>query len=101
MADPNERDEMKKKAAVGAQDEMADMSNRRMQADALAIMAEHTLTETETLSHLALKYYGNADRPYWMVIYEANKDVIGPNPALVRVGMKLRIPALPDELKKK
>ena len=63
------------------------------------IIAEHTLTETETLSHLSLKYYGNATRPYWMVIYEANKEEVGPNPALVRVGMKIKIPELPAELK--
>lgn len=64
------------------------------------MIAEHTLTATETLSHLSLKYYGSATRPYWMVIYEANKEAIGDNPAHVRVGMKLQIPELPEELKK-
>ncbi|MDX9865635.1 MAG: hypothetical protein RBT34_12600 [Anaerolineaceae bacterium] len=64
------------------------------------IIAEHKLTETETLSHLSLKYYGSATRPYWMVIYEENKEEIGDNPAHVRVGMTIRIPELPEELKK-
>ena len=64
-------------------------------------IAEHTLTAEETLSHLSLKYYGHATRPYWMVIYEANKEVIGDNPALVRPGLVLNIPELPPSLKDK
>jgi len=63
-------------------------------------IAEHKLTADETLSHLSLKYYGSATRPYWMVIYEANKDVIGDNPAHVYPGLVVNIPELPEELKK-
>jgi nucleoid-associated protein YgaU len=63
-------------------------------------IAEHKLTADETLSHLSLKYYGSATRPYWMVIYEANKDVIGDNPAHVYPGLVVNIPELPAELKK-
>ena len=76
---------------------------RAQQAEAAKpkIIAEHKLTETETLSHLSLKYYGSAIRDYWMVIYEENKEEIGDNPAHVRVGMTIRIPELPEELKKK
>lgn len=65
------------------------------------IMKKHKLTSEETLSHLALKYYGHATREYWMVIYEANKAAIGDNPAHVRVGMELNIPELPEALKAK
>jgi nucleoid-associated protein YgaU len=36
-----------------------------------------------------------------MVIYEANKDQIGDNPAHVRVGMEILIPELPENLKAK
>jgi colicin import membrane protein len=61
-------------------------------------IAEHKLTATETLSHLSLKYYGSAVRDYWMVIYEANKDIIGPNPNAVVVGTVLKIPVLPPNL---
>ncbi len=61
-------------------------------------IAEHKLTSSETLSHLSLKYYGSAVRDYWMVIYEANKDVIGPNPNLVVPGMVIKIPELPANL---
>ena len=63
-------------------------------------IAEHTLTAEETLSHLSLKYYGSAAKPYWMLIYEANKDVIGDNPNHVRAGLKLQIPELPADMKK-
>lgn len=63
-------------------------------------IAEHEVKAEETLSHLALKYYGNATRPYWMLIYEANKEVIGSNPSIIRPGMALNIPELPEELKK-
>lgn len=63
------------------------------------IIAEHTLKADETLSHLSLKYYGSAYEPYWRVIYEANKDLIGPNPAHVRPGMVIKIPVKPANLK--
>ncbi len=59
-------------------------------------MAEHTLTAEETLSHLSLKYYGSAIKDKWMIIYEANKDVIGDNPNHVAPGMVLKIPKLPE-----
>lgn len=54
----------------------------------------------ESLSHLALKVYGHATPPYWKLIYEANKAAIGDNPNRVKVGLKLNIPELPDDLKK-
>jgi nucleoid-associated protein YgaU len=46
-----------------------------------------------------LKYYGHATPPYWKLIYEANKDVIGDNPAHVRRGMVVKIPVLPPDFK--
>ena len=75
------------------------MEARQAAAAAPKIITEHTLTSEETLSHLALKYYGHATKPYWMVIYEANKDVIGDNPNRVKRGLVLKIPELPPELK--
>lgn len=63
------------------------------------IIAHHKLTADQTLSHVALKYYGSAYKPYWMVIYNANKDKIGDNPAHVHEGMELDIPELPPDLK--
>jgi nucleoid-associated protein YgaU len=74
---------------------------RKEKAAGQEIITTHELTSEETLSHLALKYYGHATKPYWMVIYEANKDVVGDNPNLVHKGMQIKIPELPDELKEK
>ena len=59
--------------------------------------AEHTVAGGETLSHIALKYYGSAVKDKWMIIYEANKDVIGDNPNIIRSGQVLKIPELPKE----
>lgn len=57
-------------------------------------IAEHNMQADETLSHLALKYYGSAVREKWMVIYEANKAVIGDDPNHVKPGTVLKIPKL-------
>lgn len=58
-------------------------------------IAEHVMKPDETLSHLSLKYYGSAVREKWMIIYEANKAVIGDNPAHVHPGTVIKIPKLP------
>lgn len=81
--------------------EMEEQRKRAQEAAKTKFIAEHKISGDETLSHVALKHYGNATRPYWMVIFEANKDVIGDNPNVVRPGMVLNIPELPEELKKK
>ncbi len=78
-------------------DEAEDLSSKKPEqsgAPSVEIMAEHTMKPDESLSHLALKYYGSAVREKWMIIYEANKDVIGPDPAHVRPGTLLKIPKL-------
>jgi nucleoid-associated protein YgaU len=59
-------------------------------------LAEHTVVSGETLSHIALKYYNSAVKAKYMVIYEANKDVIGDNPNLIKPGMVLKIPKLDE-----
>jgi nucleoid-associated protein YgaU len=56
-------------------------------------MAEHTVAEGETLSHIALKYYKSAVKEKWMRIYQANQDEIGDDPNRLRVGQVLKIPA--------
>jgi nucleoid-associated protein YgaU len=71
-----------------------------LEAAKAQIIATHTLTADETLSHLSLKYYGHATEPYWRIIYEANKDVIGANPNKVRPGLEIKIPVLPEDMKK-
>jgi LysM repeat protein len=70
-------------------------------AAARAALPEYKVAADDTLSHIALKYYGNAGRDFWMLIYEANKDVIGDNPGIIRPGTVLKIPVLPDHLKAK
>ncbi|MDI9523812.1 MAG: hypothetical protein QM237_11280, partial [Bacteroidota bacterium] len=44
-----------------------------------AIIATHVVKSGETLSHIALQYYKHATPPYYKLIYEFNKDVIGDN----------------------
>lgn len=58
------------------------------------IIAEHTVAAGETLSDIALKYYGSAVKEKWMVIYDANKAVIGNDPGKIRPGQVLKIPEL-------
>jgi nucleoid-associated protein YgaU len=76
------------------------MQQSAASAERAAILATHTIAADESLSHLALKYYGHASEPYWRLIYNANKGVIGDNPNRVRVGLTLNIPVLPPEMKK-
>jgi nucleoid-associated protein YgaU len=46
------------------------------------------------LSAIAQRYYKSGAREKWMLIYEANKEVIGDNPSLIKVGQVLKIPKL-------
>lgn len=45
----------------------------------------------DSLSKISLKMYGSAVK--WKIIYDANKDVL-PSPNSLKIGMRLRIPAL-------
>lgn len=58
---------------------------------------KHKVKKGETLSHIALKYYGSATRKMWMPIYEANKSVIGNKPSRLREGVVLEIPDLNND----
>lgn len=51
---------------------------------------EYTVKAGDTLSHLALEYYGNARK--WRQIYEANKETM-PNPNYIYIGQKIVVPA--------
>jgi nucleoid-associated protein YgaU len=57
-----------------------------------AKLVQHTVAGGETLGGIALQYYGSASKDSWMRIYEANKETIGDNPGMIRVGMVLDIP---------
>lgn len=50
----------------------------------------YTVVGGDNLSRIAQRYYGNAN--LWRQIYDANRNVIGGNPNLVRPGQRLTIP---------
>ncbi|MCX6048096.1 MAG: transporter substrate-binding domain-containing protein [Chloroflexi bacterium] len=50
----------------------------------------HTIAQGETLSTIALRYYGSST--LWTRIYEANRDKIGDDPNNLVLGMELVIP---------
>ena len=55
---------------------------------------EYTVQAGDSLWAIADKFYKAGAK--WNKIYEANKDVIGDNPSLVRAGQVLRIPNLDE-----
>lgn len=65
-------------------------------AAAAKFITEHTVVSGESLSLLSKKYYNSVAQDKWMLIYEANKAIIGDNPNLIRVGQVLKIPTLPS-----
>ncbi len=91
------------KLKEAAEARKAEFEARKQEAEELAaknaVVAEHTVVDGDTLSGIALKYFKHATPPYYMHIYEANKDIIGANPNIIRPGMVLKITVLPDELK--
>jgi len=67
---------------------------------AKAAVIKHVWTSEDTYADLAFKYYGSIKEPYWRLIYNHNKAIIGNHPNDIRVGLEIEIPPLPDELKK-
>jgi len=53
----------------------------------------HSVAPGDWLSKIAQKYYGNMHK--WPVIYEANRDMVGNDPNMIKPGQRLLIPALP------
>jgi nucleoid-associated protein YgaU len=52
--------------------------------------ATYTVKAGDSLSAIAGKVLGNSSR--WNEIYALNRDLIGPDPGMIRVGMTLKIP---------
>jgi len=65
-------------------------------APQLKVIAEHTVGADDTLSGIALKYYGSAAKKWYMYIYETNKAVVGDNPNIIRPGIVLKILEKPN-----
>ena len=81
------------------EEEIMDQSTQIGGKKPAGIMAEHTVAMGEILGEVALHYYGHATKPYYMLIYEANKSVIGDNPNRLKSGITLKIPELPEDMK--
>jgi nucleoid-associated protein YgaU len=74
--------------------QVTELMNRQAPIETTHVLARHTVKRGETLSHLALRYYGFGKRFYWKLIYDANKAVIGDDPSLILPGQVLTIPSL-------
>jgi nucleoid-associated protein YgaU len=57
-------------------------------------IAQHKVESGDSLSYLAKKYYDSGSKENWMKIYEANKELIGDNPNMIKIGQVLKIPRL-------
>lgn len=53
----------------------------------------HVVASGDSLPKIAQKFYG--DMRKWPVIYEANRDVVGNDPNMIKLGQRLLIPVLP------
>jgi nucleoid-associated protein YgaU len=52
----------------------------------------YTVQPSDTLSSIALQFYGDGAEPLWRGIYNANIAVIGPDPNVLTPGQQLNIP---------
>lgn len=86
-------DEKRKDNGKTKRDDILGQYARRA-APGKQVKAEHEVKEGDTLSAIALKYYGSAEREKWMAIYEFNKAAIGDDPNLIEPGLVLKIPEL-------
>ena len=74
-------------------EQFSDMFNR--EREYTEFIDTVVLNEGSRLTWISLKQYGHKD--YWVYIYEANRDIVK-NPNTIKIGTKLRIPKLADEL---
>ena len=74
-------------------EQFSDMFNRKREY--VEFIDTVVLNEGSRLTWISLKQYGHKD--YWVYIYEANRDIVK-NPNSIKIGTKLRIPKLADEL---
>ena len=72
-------------------DEMEAVAGGTSNSEKVQLPCMHTVSGGENLWAIAKKYYGTGAK--WQKIYDANKNVIGDNPDLIKPGMNLTIPA--------
>jgi phage tail protein X len=58
-----------------------------------SVFARHTVKDGESLSKIAIHYYGKSNVMKYKNIFEANTDILQ-NPDIIRAGQKLVIPNL-------
>jgi nucleoid-associated protein YgaU len=58
-----------------------------------SLPVDYEVKPGDTLSGIALHFYGNGTEPFWQKIYDANQDVIGNDPDAIKPGEALTIPA--------
>jgi len=81
---------------VGVELFVPDLAAARLQATSITLPAPegpartHTVEAGETLSSIAARYYGSEGK--WRLIYEANRQKIGPDPDRLPRGAVLVIP---------
>ena len=58
----------------------------------------HIVQPGENLSYIAKYYYGDENEAHWITLYNFNREIIGENPDLIRVGMELVVPEIEEFL---
>lgn len=61
-------------------------------AQEISCNTEYTVKAGDFLSGIAQRAYGNLNN--FSIIYDANREVIGPNPGIIRIGQQLFVPCL-------
>ena len=92
----SEHEAMSRQEKIEAAKEILKARHAKSAPPTPTFLAEHKVESGETLSGIALKYYQSAVKEKWMAIYEANKETIGDNPGMIKVGQLLKIPKLDE-----
>ena len=93
------QEEMAKKIAAAQKVKVEAEAKKAAEEAIKAATIKHVWTNEDTYASLAFKHYGSQKTPYWRLIYEHNKHIIGDNPNSIKTGTEIEIPPLPDELK--
>jgi LysM repeat protein len=59
-----------------------------------AVPSDYIVNPGDTLSGIALTFYGSGSELFWRRIYDENRGVIGPDPNRIQPGQRLHIPAI-------